>query len=257
MADEQATSGRREPPRFRRLALLAKERLGPRMIRVTLGGDELDGFVIEDPAASVRLLLPSPGSGELVMPVWNGNEFLMADGSRPTIRTFTPRNLTDVGLDLDIVIHDGGATSGWATTAVAGDPAAISGPGRGYDVDKSAAGFLLAGDETAIPAIAQLLETIPEAKRVEVHLEVRADFGRVDLPKRTHSTVVWHDLPNDAAIGSELLAAIRRADLLHDIPIWCAGEAAAMHGIRTYLFKELGVPRSQATVRGYWKRRDS
>ncbi|MCH7586319.1 MAG: siderophore-interacting protein, partial [Acidobacteria bacterium] len=31
------------------------------MIRVTVTGSDLEGLLVEDPAASVRLLLPSPG----------------------------------------------------------------------------------------------------------------------------------------------------------------------------------------------------
>lgn len=250
-------TGRREPPRFRRLELVNKESLGPRMVRITLGGDALEGFAVAEPASSVRLLLPSPGSNELVMPEWNGNEFLMADGSRPIIRTFTPRNLTPDGLDLDLVIHEGGAASAWVTAVEQGAAAAISGPGRGYVVDEAAAGFMLAGDETAIPAMAQLLEFIPDEKPVVVHVEVAADFGRITLPNHANASVVWHELARGAETGCELLDAVRNADLREDVPIWCAGEAAAMHRIRSYLFAEQRLPRSLATVRGYWKRRDT
>ena len=81
---------RREPPRFRAADVSHVEPLTPRMMRVTLAGPELQGLTIEDPAASVRGLLPSPGASGLVIPTWNGNEFLLPDGSRPIIRTFTP-----------------------------------------------------------------------------------------------------------------------------------------------------------------------
>ena len=227
------------------------------MIRVMLAGDELAGLAVTEPAASVRLLLPPPGSTDLVMPQWNGNEFLMADGSRPIIRTFTPRRLTPAGLDLDLVIHPGGAASTWAEGAQPGDPAAISGPGRGYAIAGAAPGYFLAGDETAIPAIAQLLEHIPKTISTSVHLEVHADFGRIELPDHPAATVIWHEAAREAEAGTELLAAIRAADLDDETLIWCAGEAAAMHAIRTYLFKDLRVARARATVRGYWKKRDA
>jgi len=73
------------------------------MIRVTLAGSELEGLTVELPAASVRLLLSSRGAHELAIPSWNGNEFLLSDGRRPDIRTFTPRRVdpTDVELDLE------------------------------------------------------------------------------------------------------------------------------------------------------------
>jgi NADPH-dependent ferric siderophore reductase len=56
-----------------------------------------------------------------------------------------------------------------------------------------------------------------------------------------------------AAPGSALISAIEDADLPTEAHIWCAGEAAAMHAIRDHLFKERGLARSLATVRGYWK----
>lgn len=131
------------------------ERLTPRMLRVTFTGAELDGLTVKLPAASVRLLLPPQGETRFVMPTWSGNEFLLPDGQRPTIRTFTPRRADPEApeVDLDIVVHDGGIVSAWAEAAEPGDLAAISGPGRGYVIDADAHTFLLAGDETAIPHV--------------------------------------------------------------------------------------------------------
>src|SRR4029077_9329305 len=91
---------RRDPPRFRRGMVRRVEPRSPRLLRVTLAGPELQGLTVEHPAASVRLLLPSAASGELVFPAWNGNEFLLADGRRPVIRTFTPRRLDRDALEL-------------------------------------------------------------------------------------------------------------------------------------------------------------
>jgi NADPH-dependent ferric siderophore reductase len=223
------------------------------MVRVTHTGHELEGFEVKLPAASVRLLLPSPGEPELVIPAWNGNEFLLADGGRPIIRTFTPRRSDTEAreLDLDIVIHDGGAASAWAEAAQPGNPAAISGPGRGYEIEGDA--FLLVGDESAIPAISQLLGHLPAAASVQVHIEVAHPDARLDLPDHPGLAVVWHDLPPGAPPGDTLVAAVAAAVLGPDTRVWAAGEAAGMQRIRRHLFGERGLPRSRVTVRGYWK----
>ena len=175
---------RREPPRFRRVHVERVERRSPRLVGVTLTGAELEGLTIEQPAASVRILLPLPGSAELVMPVWNGNEFLLADGTRPPLRTFTPRRVDPERLELDIEVvdHGAGVASEWATRAARGDQAAVSGPGRGYAADDAATAFLLVGDETALPAISQLLEELPADATVRVHVEVADPAARLDLP---------------------------------------------------------------------------
>lgn len=246
---------RREPPPFRHVAVRRVANVTPRLRRVTLAGRDLAGFAVEQAAASVRLLLPSPDAGELVVPEWNGNEFLLPDGSRPVIRTFTPRRMDPDALELDveIVLHGGGAASGWAREARPGAPAAVSGPGRGYEADPRAPGFLLAGDETAVPAVSQLLEVLPEDRPVRVIVEVAAPEARTALPDHPGSSVDWHDLPRGGAPGDAMVEAVRRADFEPGTRLWVAGEAAAMQRIRRHLFEEREVPRAEATVRGYWK----
>jgi NADPH-dependent ferric siderophore reductase len=246
---------RREPPAFRRVAVAGIRPLTPRLIRVTVGGPELDGLVIEQPAASVRLLLPAPGSSELVMPTWQGNEFRMPDSSRPTIRTLTPLRLdsTTQELDLEIVVQEGGAASAWAQAARPGDKAALSGPGRGYPIDAEATGFVLGGDESAIPAISQLLEVLPADKPVHVVIEVADPAARLELPKHPAATVDWYDLPAGAPPGDSLVAAITATDPAPGTRIWAAGEAAAMQRIRRHLLDERNLPRSETWIRGYWK----
>ena len=229
-------------------------RRSARMVGVTLAGDELDGFALDQPAASVRLLLPSSGTDGLVVPAWEGNEFLLPDGRRPAIRTFTPRRF-DAGareLDLEVVLHGGGVASSWAEQARPGDEVAVSGPGRGYAVPDAPA-FLLAGDETAIPAISQLLEAVPAGRRIDVHIEAGHPDARLPLPDHPGATVTWHDLPAGAPPGDALVAAVCAVDLQEGARIWVAGEAAAVQRIRRHLFDERGLPRSATTVRGYWK----
>ena len=245
---------RREPPPFRQVEVRRLHRRSPRMVSVTLGGGELDGFAVDQPAASVRLLLPSPGAQDLVVPTWKGNEFLLPDGRRPAIRTLTPLGF-DPGaqeLRLDIVLHGHGVASDWAETAIPGRRAAVSGPGRGYMIPDVGA-FLLAGDESALPAIGQLLETIPADRRIDVHVEVSHPDARLDLPAHSGATVEWHELPPGAPPGDALVAAVKSVDLAADTRVWVAGEAAAVQRIRRHLFDEVGLPRPSTTVRGYWK----
>jgi NADPH-dependent ferric siderophore reductase len=245
---------RREPPRFRRLHVRRVDARSPYLRRVTFGGADLDGLDPGLPAASVRLLLPSRGTTDLELPSWNGNEFRLADGSRPVLRTYTPLRLDPdaLELDLDIVLHEHGAASAWAEAVHPGDPAAVSGTGRGYAVDPDARSYLLLGDETAIPAVGQLLAALPAGAVVEVQLEIRAPDAEVALPAHPGARVTW--LAATDPPGGALVAALEAHDLGTDERIWAAGEAAAMHRIRRHLLEARGLPRSHAHVRGYWKR---
>lgn len=246
---------RRQPPAFRRVVVVRVEFLTPYLARVTFTGRDLEGFSVDQPAASVRLLLPAPEEHTLVIPIWNGNEFLLSDGRRPTIRTFTPRRVDGKAfeLDLDIVVHGGGAASDWVEAAAAGDPAAVSGPGRGYPIDTTATRFLLAGDETAIPAIGQLLEAIPAEVAVQAIIEIAHPDARLALPDHPLASVECCQRSPGAAPGSALIAPVGSARLDAGTRVWVAGEAAAMHRIRRHFFKDLGLSRETFTIRGYWK----
>lgn len=217
----------------------------PRLVRVTLGGDELRGFEPGLPAASVRLLLPDPDRG-LVLPTWNGNEFLDADGSRPLLRTLTPlHHDADANtLDVEIVRHGRAPLSDWADRAAPGHRVALSGPGRGYDVDPTAPAFVLAGDESALPAITTLLPVLPAAADVHVVVEIADASARLALPDHPRSTVQW------CASMAEAVTAI---DIVADARVWVAGNAAVVQRIRKHLFDERALPRSHNVVRGYWK----
>jgi NADPH-dependent ferric siderophore reductase len=246
---------RREPPAFRHVEVRRVERLTPRMVRVTLEGAELAGFTVDQPAASVRVLLPSGAGADLVVPSWNGNEFLLPDGRRPTIRTLTPWRSDPDALEVDvgIVVHGGGVASNWALSAEPGEPVAISGPGRGYTVDHDAPAYVIAGDETAIPAITQVLDAVPGETPVQVRVEVAHPDGRLALPEHPGATVEWCDLAPGAPPGDALGAAVRDVVLADGARVWAAGEAAAVQRIRRHLFDDRGLPRAQSSVRGYWK----
>ncbi len=246
---------RREPPRFRRVVLRRAERLSPRLVRVTFAGAELEGLTVDQPAASVRLLLPSPGANELAMPAWNGNEFLLPNGQRPAIRTFTPWRVDPEALELDlgIVVHGGGVASEWANGAGRGDPAALSGPGRGYVIDRDAPDYVLAGDETAIPAMSQLLDVLPAERPVRLLVEVAHPEARLALPHRKGAAVEWCERPPAASPGDALIAAVGGVELEPETRVWAAGEAAAVQRIRRHLFEDRGLPRAHVSARGYWK----
>jgi NADPH-dependent ferric siderophore reductase len=246
---------RRAPPPFRQGVVAAIEPRTPHLVRVTLRGAELAEFESPAPAGGVRLLLPDAPGAELVIPVWNGNAFFHVDGRRPVIRTLTPlRHDGAAGeLDLDVVLHGEGPLSTWAATASPGDPAAVSGPSRGYTIDPTAPRFVLAGDESAIPAIGQLVAAIPDAVPTTVIIEVAHPDARVALPERAEIEQRWVGRAADAVPGDALVAAVMETELELEARVWAAGEAAAMQRIRRHLFETLGISRRHATVRGYWK----
>jgi NADPH-dependent ferric siderophore reductase len=239
---------------------------------VALGGERLDEMVLDEPASAVRLFLPrtngepptTTGEGrrsgkprfEDLLPTWRGNEFLLSDGTRPAIRTFTVRRWRpeESVLELLIVIHGPGAASDWAAAAEPGQMVAVSGPRRGARVDQDASAYVLLGDETATAALSRLLEALPGNIPVDVHVEVAELPFKFQVPSHPRASVTWHEpLPSDPS-GESLVGVIEKMRIEPGLGIWAAGEAVAMQRIRRHLFHTLGLPRSRAEVRGYWKR---
>jgi len=249
VSDEQRT--RRPPPPFRQLTVLATVELTHHMRRVVIGGPELAGLAIDEPAASVRLLIP-PQNGPFVIPTWTGNQFEL-DGQRAPIRTMTPRRFDAARLELtlDVVLHERGAATDWARRAQPGDPVAISGPARGYPIDADARSYLLAGDETALPAIGQLLEALPE-RPVTVIVELSTPDAEQPLPDHPGAITSWCHATPGTDPGQAFAAAVETIDQLPEA-IWIAGEAAAVQRLRKHLFERRAIERQRVSAHGYWK----
>lgn len=242
---------RRAPQPFQIVDVVQRVDLTPRMIRLTLEGDVFATWTVTEPGASFRMVVPRSSSDALELPEWNGNEFLLADETRPALRTFTPLRLAGNRMDVEIVRHAGGAISQWAEHVEPGAIAAVSGTGAGYWIDPEASSFLILGDETAIPAIRTVLASLPRDVSVEVVVEVLVSDAHVDLPAHPNASVRWVEQADRP--GWELVRHVeQRASFKQTDRVWAAGEAAAMQGIRKHL-KSVGVGRSSTHVRGYWK----
>jgi len=107
-------------------------------------------MTVSEPAASVRLRLPSAGESDLVMPVWNGNEFLRADGRRP--RSGRLHRGVSMPRTSNWISRSWFTVLAWRRSGRGGGTRRrrAVGPGRGTRSIETRA-FLLGGDETAIP----------------------------------------------------------------------------------------------------------
>jgi NADPH-dependent ferric siderophore reductase len=135
----------------------------PRVRRITFAGDDLSGYRTVGPDDFLYLLLPPPGRAELTIDhdfEWV-SYYEMPEEERPVGANYTVRHCRpEQGeIDIDFVLHDDpGPASGWAERARPGDPAALWGPRTTYHPPDPVDGFLLAADETGLPATAAILE---------------------------------------------------------------------------------------------------
>ncbi|WP_285654359.1 siderophore-interacting protein [Actinomycetospora sp. NBRC 106375] len=233
------------------LHVVATERVTPRMQRVTLGGSHaevLAGLETIPPAAHVRLLFAEPGA-PVVLPEPGPTGLTWPDDdSRPYARSMTVRALDrDRGeMAIDIALHGDSAAGRWATAARPGDPAGIVGPGGGWTPPADADEVLLAGDETALPAIAALLEWLPRHTPVRAAVEVEDAADEQELAR----PVRWVH----RAAGGSLLDVVRARPVPDGAAAWVAGEGHVVKAIREDLRIAQGLARSHCHAIRYWTR---
>jgi iron complex transport system ATP-binding protein len=194
-------------------------RLCPSFVRVTFTGADLDEFADNGRDQRIKFLLPAPCGGweylDRQNPDWYSTWRELPEERRNPLRTYTVRavrqNLREV--DVDIVLHgDTGPASRWANGARPGTPlvilgpnAAHEGPHRGLEFAPPATShaLLLAGDETAVPAIASICESLPADAVGEVFLEVPHPEDRWTLAAPAGVRITW--LAREERVHGDLL----------------------------------------------------
>ncbi|MFC8779624.1 siderophore-interacting protein [Streptomyces nigra] len=258
------------PFRFFALHVVRTRRLGPSLVRVTFGGADLEHFHSDGCDQSLSLFLPHPGQSEPRVPVELGDGWWQAwrelpDEVRAVMRSYTLRALRrDPGeIDIDFVLHTpAGPASSWAARAAAGDRVLVLGPAI---ADNRAIRFrppadtgpvVLWGDETAVPAVAAVLETLPAGTPAQVWLEVRDPGDVQDLPTAADAEITWLIRNGACPEGTPLaLDPLRAAHLpAADRPyVWLAGESGSVKALRRHFVAERGLDRRRVTFVGYWR----
>ncbi|TEF08668.1 siderophore-interacting protein [Pseudomonas aeruginosa] len=284
--------------------LKRREQLSPALTRFVFGGPEVAEMKTLAADQRIKIFFPDASGQPPSLP--GGSEWYQAYRSveparRPPMRTYTIRALRaeQEEVDVEFVLHgENGPASAWATHARIGDRLQLAAPNRQYGDDpggyewKPPAGvrhILLIADETALPAVAGILEELAgeaEPPVVEAFLEVPGEADILDLPAIPGARLHWlprHQAGIHSRNGERMIEAARQARLperevaggaaqeLEGIDIdeeilwelaspesgsfyaWVAGESAAVMAIRRYLVQERGIDKRHLTLMGYWR----
>ncbi|KRE78979.1 siderophore-interacting protein [Arthrobacter sp. Soil762] len=208
------------------------QELSPNFRRITFGGYSLRDFGVNGDTLDLRikLMIPSLASDgtKLPLPVfemaqagWYQEWLAMDPAVRGSMRTYTVRqsrlDAVYPEIDVDFVMHfdadgHGGPAANWAQNAQPGDAITIIGPNsraaQCYTAEVyggiewrpgMAQRVLLAGDETAIPAISAILESLPSYMTGHALLEVPEAGDFLHLKTDADIDITW--LARGAAIG--------------------------------------------------------
>ena len=218
------------------VAVSRVQRLGPSFLRVTFAGPDLAECASNGWDQRIKVLLPLPERGLADCPSgadWYGEWRALPEERRNPIRTYTVRDWRPEvrEMDVDFVLHGStGPASAWAERAAVGDEVALiapnahfPGPTGGFEwhPPADASCLLIAGDETAVPAICAIVESLPAGRPAHVLLEVPAAGDVLPLAAPAGVEVTWLPRwPADAAVpaprGHLLTAAVVAA--VQDLP---------------------------------------
>ena len=295
------------PYRTYRTTVARREQLSPNFLRMTLTGPDLVHFGTAGLDQRIKLVLPlSDGSFTDVgqfdesvgMMEWYRRWRELPDETRNPIRTYTIRAVRPETreIDVDFVLHGTeGPASAWASAAGPGAPLVVIGPDAradetgGLEWNPGDAGsVLIAGDETAVPAICAIVESLPAHVTGSVYIEVPTEADALPLTAPEGVAVRWlargsaaHGLRLSAAVhawgetrvaetttsaadapaGTEL-ADPNEDEVLWEVPeasvgscyAWLAGEASTITALRRHLVRGLGIDRRSVAFMGYWRR---
>lgn len=292
----------RPTSRFFRAEVTAITDLTPSFRRFTFGGPDLADY--GDPGFDQRIKIVFPTARTPIDAMPTGEDWWtqwreMDEDARPPFRTYTTRYVRNdaAEVDVDMVSHDVlGPASAWIADAKLGDEVLIFAPttahtGISYGIDfvppAQTDDILLAGDETAAPAIAAILEQLPPQARGVVVLEVPHPDDAAYLP--VHPGFEYRVAARDSADRhAHLVAAVEQTatrlvpagrgaeveeididqDILWEVPrtakggaalksaplyAWLAGEAGAIKTLRRHLVTDHGIDRRAIAFMGYWR----
>jgi NADPH-dependent ferric siderophore reductase len=233
------------------------------MVRLTFAGGDLVDFVGAGPDTFLYLLVPPPGCADLVIDrsfSWDTYQEL-PDATRPVGAYYTLRaHRPEVAeIDVDVFLHDpAGPASAWAVSAAPGAPLALWGPRRLFQPLPTDDHLVLVGDETAVPAISAILESLSAGQRATAVIEVRDADDELPVDSAGDICIRWLHRGDDLARHStRLLDAVRPLDLAGQVYVWGGGESRSMARVRRHLHQERGIDPSCTEVTAYWRQQAS
>lgn len=241
------------PPNFCEMRLISKQDIADQYIRLTVTGKGIERFFAE--SMHFRLVYPKLAGQVPLWPQINSEgRTIWPDGDdellRPvyTVRQFDMQAQT---LDFDVFLHDGGRTTDWAKGVGIGAKVGLLGPSGGGVPEADF--MLLAGDETAIPAICRVLDSAPSHARGVVLFSIQEGRSK-DIPLLLPQgfEVQWlerHD--HDYGVLFEAAKEIQFPNSVNSY-LWLAGDKKTAQVAKTYFRGEQGFTPQNSYIAAFW-----
>jgi NADPH-dependent ferric siderophore reductase len=173
---------------------------------------------------------------------------------RYTIRTADPRAAT---ITVDMVVHGDGPGARWAGAAAPGHSLDAIGPRGKVVLDETAGWHLFIGDETALPGLSIMAESLtPGVPGVMVvELPERVDGHDPQLTSGQDVAITWIERGRaDPGDPARLVAAAEQVSFLPGPGhAYVAGEMRVVRAVAAALAAR-GLNRSAVDAKAYWRR---
>ena len=176
---------------------------------------------------------------------------------RPARRSRKPRSARVVRTERltphmqRVVLGGEGLAGPWAARVQPGEVIHFTGPGGAYAPDTAADWHLLAGDESALPAIGAALEALPDGAVAHAFVEISGPEEEQKFAADVD--VVWLHRGN-RPVGAALVEAVRALEFPEGrMHAFVHGEAGFVKELRRLLRVELSIPREDMSISGYWR----
>jgi NADPH-dependent ferric siderophore reductase len=215
-----------------------------RVISVTFTGADLHDLPPSSPGGHLRLFF--------------GDEEPPGNEARYRRRTFTPRRFdpSTGELEVEFVLHGAGLAADWARAAAPGDPVVVSGPGGRYRPAAVDGRFVIAVDDTGVPAAGTVIEALADDTELTVLCEVTDADDERPVADRDVPVEWLHREAAGAEPGALLEARVRALPAGVRAGWFVAAEARVVRRIHRHLLDERNVARGDVEARGYWRRQD-
>ena len=247
------------PDDLRILHVTSVEDIAPRFRRIVFRGQNLDRYDRDD-QLHCRLIFQPRGATKPRWPMLDhrGHVVWPDDAAVPT-RVYTIRRIDAARqeMTIDFALHaNAGPATRWAMDARAGDVVGVLGPAA--HGPRPARFHVLAGDETALPGIARILEYLPSDAVGYAFIEVGSAADALPLPGPSGVSVQWLYRNGAAAGMTELLAnavrLVRWPENLNEAFFWGGCEHKAFSALHRHLKTDVGLPRSRFVLYSHWHR---
>ena len=181
-----------------------------------------------------------------------GQDFVLNLPAAPQ-RHYTIRALRGGSLDIDFVLHGHGPAAAWAKSAQPGEEIEAVGPRGRTRLTQDADWSLFVGDETCIPAIFAMVETLPPGARAWAFIVILSPTERQAVSTAADFELEWIVRGGPARPNTLLLDRLKTFEAPGgEGHAYLIGETSGVRAQRHFLIEQ-GWRREQITAEGYWR----